>query len=163
MKKILLWIKNRVLAIALLYIVTLTIYVLIYYAFVLFEQKPVISPCPDSGCEVTVLEQTLVPTPRVVTYRGIASYYSREGCVGCREDRLMANGKPLDDSKLTAAYNRAPLGTIITVTNPEAGKSAQIVVTDRGGFERLGRIIDLSVASKSAINCKDLCTVEIAY
>ena len=34
--------------------------------------------------------------------------------------------------------------TKLKVTNPKNGKSVIVTVTDRGGFNKLGRIIDLS-------------------
>ena len=71
----------------------------------------------------------------------------------------MANGKPLDDSQLTAAFNRADLGTKLRITDRENGNSVIVEVTDRGGFEKLGRIIDLSLAAKNSLNCTDLADV----
>ena len=94
-------------------------------------------------------------------YRGRASYYSRAGCVGCRVDRLMANGEPLDDSRLTVAYNKAPLGSVVKVRNIKSDIQVEAIVTDRGGFERYGKIIDLSLATKEALMCGDVCEVEV--
>lgn len=73
----------------------------------------------------------------------------------------MANGQPLDDSKLTAAYNRADLGKQLKVTDIKTGKSVVVEVTDRGGFEELGRIIDLSLAAKNLLGCDDLSMVSV--
>ena len=92
-------------------------------------------------------------------WEGQASYYSRDGCIGCSPDMIMANGKPLDDSQLTAAFNRADLGTKLRITDRENGNSVIVEVTDRGGFEKLGRIIDLSLAAKNSLNCTDLADV----
>lgn len=94
-------------------------------------------------------------------YAGIASYYSKAGCVGCSKNFTMANGKTLDDSKLTVAFNRAELGSMVKITNIKEGRSIIAEVSDRGGFEKLGRIIDLSVATKEAIGCSNLCEVQI--
>ena len=94
-------------------------------------------------------------------YMGIASYYSRAGCVGCSKTLTMANGQVLDDSRLTVAFNRAKLNTFVTVTNSKIGQSVRAKVTDRGGFERLGRIIDLTVATRDAIGCGHLCKVRV--
>lgn len=41
------------------------------------------------------------------------------------------------------------------------GKSVQARVTDRGGFEKLGRIIDLTIATRDAIGCGNLCKVRV--
>lgn len=94
-------------------------------------------------------------------WTGTASYYSREGCVGCSADLRMANGRPLDDKALTVAFNRLPMGSYVTVTNPKTGLSVRAEVTDTGGFERHGRIIDLTVAVRDAVKCTNLCYVEI--
>lgn len=75
----------------------------------------------------------------------------------------MANGRPLNDHALTVAYNRAPLGSFIEVRNPRSGKSVVAEVTDRGGFESLGRIVDLTLAVKNAIDCGSLCQVQITH
>lgn len=95
------------------------------------------------------------------TFTGIASYYSVAGCVGCREDLLMANGKKFDENAMTLAMNDIPLATRVTVTNTLTGESMNAEVTDTGGFNELGRIADLSKGLKEAINCTDLCEVKI--
>jgi rare lipoprotein A (peptidoglycan hydrolase) len=99
----------------------------------------------------------------VTTIRGVASFYSRDGCVGCSKNLKMANGELFDDSKMTIAFQKTKLNTIVIVKNPATGKFVQAKVTDRGGYERLGRVADLSLAVKNAIGCNDLCQVEIAY
>lgn len=101
--------------------------------------------------------------PKTVKYVGEASYYSREGCVGCSESLTMANGQPLDDSALTVAYNRAPLNSYVTITNLKTKQSVTAKVTDTGGFEKLGRIVDLTIATKNAIGCGSLCHVEVSH
>jgi rare lipoprotein A (peptidoglycan hydrolase) len=62
---------------------------------------------------------------------------------------------------MTLAFNQLSLGSKVTVTNIQTGNSQEAEVTDTGGFERLGRIADLSKGLKEAINCTDLCEVEI--
>lgn len=94
-------------------------------------------------------------------WSGTASYYSEDGCVGCSENLTMANGKRFDEDAMTLAFNRLPLGTWVKVSNTLTGKSSIAEVTDTGGFERLGRIADLSKGLKEAIGCGDLCKVEI--
>lgn len=108
--------------------------------------------------------QTPEPTPEVVEkniHTGIASYYSRSGCIGCHPQMIMANGQPLDDSALTVAFNRSRLGSKVKITNLRNDQSIVATVTDTGGFERLGRIVDLTVATKDAIGCNDLCNVTV--
>lgn len=106
---------------------------------------------------------TPTPAPLVTTdeHIGVASYYSREGCIGCSENMIMANGKPLDDSKLTVAYNRAKLGARVEITNRNTGAKVEATVTDRGGFERHGKIIDLTIATRDALGCGDTCQVKV--
>lgn len=103
------------------------------------------------------------PTPTVIQseWVGTASFYSREGCVGCSESLTMANGRQLDDSALTVAFNRSRLGSRVRITNLKTGDTVVAVVTDRGGFERLGRIIDMTVATRDAVNCSHLCKVKV--
>ena len=92
---------------------------------------------------------------------GLASYYSHDGCVGCSNGQIMSNGEPFIEEAITIAYNRVPLGTFVRVTNLQTNDSIVAEVTDTGGFEELGRIADLSLGTKKAINCSDLCEVEI--
>lgn len=92
---------------------------------------------------------------------GRASYYTTQGCLGCRDDLLMANGEVLDDNRRTVAYNKAPLGTLLLITNTKNGASTVAEVTDTGGFEKYGKIIDLSLATKNALGCSGDCPVMI--
>lgn len=110
-------------------------------------------------------QPAVVEEPAKITYTGLASYYSRAGCLGCSENMIMANGEPLDDSKVTVAYNRAPLNSYVTVTNRDNGKSVTAKVTDTGGFENVSipKIVDLSVATKEALECASTCRVEVKH
>ena len=75
-------------------------------------------------------------------YLGTASWYGEQ-----RQGRKMANGKPFDRHKLTAASWYFPLGTTIRVVNVENGESVVVTITDRGPNLRLHRIVDLSEAA----------------
>lgn len=108
---------------------------------------------------VKEVEAKEVPTPQV--WEGEASYYSEDGCVGCREDRLMANGERFNENAMTIAFNKLPLGTFVEVTNVSNGQTVAVKVTDTGGFEALDRIADLSLGVKEVLNCSDLCDVRI--
>lgn len=121
-----------------------------------------------------ILNATPTPKPRslkigevlamdnpVREWTGLASFYNWAGCLGCNPKRIMANGKPLVDSNLTLAFQRLPLGSKVRVTNLRNNMFVVAEVTDRGGFEPLGRIADLSEGTKDAINCSDLCKVKI--
>src|SRR5208282_3016472 len=66
---------------------------------------------------------------------GIASFYGDE-CAGL----LMANGKPFDPSKFTAASYDFPLGTHMMVRNLTNGRMVEVVITDRGPNHRLHRL-----------------------
>lgn len=92
-----------------------------------------------------------VPMPRpaaatpadTVAYRevGRASWYG-PGFHG----RETASGEIFNQHELTAAHRRLPLGTRITVTNLENGKSVRVSVNDRGPYIH-GRVLDLSKAA----------------
>ena len=75
-------------------------------------------------------------------YTGTASWYGSD-----RQGKKMANGKPFDRHKLTAASWYFPLGTTIRVVNVENGESVVVTITDRGPNLRLHRILDLSEAA----------------
>src|ERR1700730_13058644 len=75
-------------------------------------------------------------------YIGTAPWYGEQ-----RQGRKMANGKPFDRHKLTAASWYFPLGTTIRVVNVKNGESVVVTITDRGPNLRLHRILDLSEAA----------------
>lgn len=128
--------------------------------------EPVLTPSPTQSPTPT-LTPTKPPKKAEKTveveagkWTGKVSHYSRAGCLGCSPSLTMANGQPLDDNALTIAFNRAPLGTKLKVTNLDNGKSVVVTVTDTGGFERLGRIADLVPAVAGALETKtDISTV----
>jgi rare lipoprotein A len=75
-------------------------------------------------------------------YVGLASWYGKQ-----HQGRKMANGKPFDRRKLTAAAWNIPLGTVVRVINLKNGNSVSVTITDRGPHPRLSRAIDLSEAA----------------
>jgi len=75
-------------------------------------------------------------------YVGIASWYGKQ-----HQGLKMANGKPFDRRKMTAAAWNMPLGTVVRVVNLKNGNSVVVTVTDRGPHPRLSRAIDLSEAA----------------
>jgi len=98
----------------------------------------------------------------VVIKNVVASWYDSENCLGCREDRLMKNGRVLDGAAFTCAYNYAPLGTMLVLRVGE--KTAVCEVTDRIGrderidltpavFERLASL-DQGLVKVEIINKK---------
>ena len=76
---------------------------------------------------------------------GLASWY------GFEEGPTTANGEKWNPMGYTCASNIHPFGTRLKVTNMDNGKSVVVRVNDRGGYDRKGRIIDLSQASFSKI------------
>jgi rare lipoprotein A len=64
--------------------------------------------------------------------------------------RKMANGNRMDPHSNNAASKTLPLGTTARVTNLETGKSAVVVIQDRGPYVP-GRIVDLSPATAKEI------------
>lgn len=80
--------------------------------------------------------------------KGLATYYGDK-----HHGRKSADGSVFNQHALTcAAPVRYAFGTILKVTNLENDKTTTCKVTDRGGFERLGRLIDLSKGAFSAIS-----------
>jgi len=77
----------------------------------------------------------------------VASWYGEE-----HRGKLMANGRPFDPDRLTAASWFYPLGTRIRV---QAGSRSVVVeITDRGPARKLvrqGRTLDLSYAAFSRL------------
>jgi rare lipoprotein A len=72
----------------------------------------------------------------------VATFYS--------SGRRTASGQIFDSSGYTAAHRTLPFGSRVTVTNPETGKSATVVINDRGPFTR-GVTLDLARGAARAI------------
>ena len=64
--------------------------------------------------------------------------------------RRTASGQIFDSSGYTAAHRTLPFGSRVTVMNPETGKSATVVINDRGPFTR-GVTLDLARGAARAI------------
>ncbi len=69
---------------------------------------------------------------------GYASFYASRF-----QGRPTASGAPYDERRLTAAHRALPFGTRVRVTNLANGRSAVLIITDRGPM-RPDRIIDVS-------------------
>lgn len=103
-------------------------------------RHPVITSSLGAAVILVVAAAVLWAMPVHAAQCGEASWYGEQ-----HQGRLMANGKPFNMHALTAASNSLPLGARARVT---AGKrSVVVMVTDRGGFRKYGRIIDLSRAA----------------
>lgn len=100
------------------------------------------------------------PLAEPMILEGIASYYSRAGCLGCNPLFVMANGQVLDDNALTmaiGAHLKHLVGYQARVTNLANGKSVIVRITDTGGFyqDKYGnRVADLTIGTKQAIGMK---------
>jgi rare lipoprotein A len=79
--------------------------------------------------------------PVVFREEGKASYYGDEF-----QGKKTATGERFDQRDLTAAHPELPLGSEVTVKNPETGKEVEVEVNDRGPYAK-GRDIDLSKAA----------------
>lgn len=71
-----------------------------------------------------------------------ASWYGKEF-----DGKHTASGYIFNSKAYTCASNTYDFGTVLKVTNIDNGKSVIVVVTDRGGFSKMGREIDLSRAA----------------
>lgn len=67
---------------------------------------------------------------------GRASWYSLPG-------QRTANGERMDPAAMTAAHKTLPMGTLVTVTRQDTGRSIRVRINDRGPYVD-GRIIDLT-------------------
>lgn len=88
--------------------------------------------------------------PRPV-YRqvGLASWYG-SGFHG----RPTASGARFDQHRLTAAHRSLPLGSRVTVTRLDTGRSVEVEINDRGPYVR-GRVLDLSRAAAARLGMVD--------
>jgi rare lipoprotein A len=79
---------------------------------------------------------------------GNASWYGvGDGCSG-----YTASGEPFNPYGMTCAYGSyLPFYTKLKVVNKDNGKSIIVTVLDRGAFNGLGRIIDLSYGAFSKL------------
>lgn len=93
--------------------------------------------------------QAVVPVPRPVVpgyeETGKASWYGR-----WHHGRPTASGEVFDMHRMTAAHRTLPLGALVLVENLENGRTAEVVINDRGPYVA-GRILDLSFAAARAL------------
>jgi rare lipoprotein A len=72
---------------------------------------------------------------------GRASYYADKF-----HGRRTASGEIFDNSAMTAAHPKLPMGSLVRVTCEKSGKSVTVRVNDRGPYAH-NRVIDLSKAA----------------
>lgn len=101
-----------------------------------------------TACSLPPAKVKVPPPPPIGTgavQTGIASWYG-PGFHG----KPTASGVIYDQNGMTAAHQTLPLGTRVTVTNLDNGKSIEVTINDRGPFAK-GRVIDLSYAAARAL------------
>jgi rare lipoprotein A len=84
-------------------------------------------------------------TPIKNVQTGVASYYHARF-----NGRPTASGEIYDQTKMTAAHNRLPMGTLIRVTNLRNKRSVVVKVNDRL-HHRNTRLVDLSKAAAASL------------
>jgi rare lipoprotein A len=100
-------------------------------------------------------------TDATLSASGVASWYGED-----HRGRPMANCKPFNPDRLTAASWFYPLGTklLVTSTGSTGKKTVVVTVTDRGPARTLvrdGRIIDLTHAAFKRLAHPGLGLVEV--
>lgn len=86
---------------------------------------------------------------------GIASFYG-----GKFHGKKMANGDKFNKYKISAAHKTIPLGSTVKITNLKNKKSIICKIVDRGPFVK-GRILDLSLAARNALDFDGLTKVSV--
>lgn len=131
-----------------------------YHTILETKITPLPTPTPTPAVPAKFKLYSVNPS----VWEGKATVYSRAGCLGCRDDRKMANGEYLDDDVLTIAFMRIPLNSKVLVENLDTGLSVVARVTDRGGFEVWNRIADVSPAVKYQIGLlTDISQIRITW
>jgi rare lipoprotein A len=93
--------------------------------------------------------------PVVFREEGEASYYGDQF-----QGRKTASGERFDQRDLTAAHPTLPLGSEVTVTNPDTGEQVEVEVNDRGPYAK-GRDIDLSKAAARELGITEAGVAEV--
>jgi rare lipoprotein A len=93
---------------------------------------------------------------------GVASYYNEGWNTNITGVRT-ASGRDFNAKEFTAAHNSFKMGSIVDVTNIKNNKTVRVTITDRGGFAKYNRVIDLSKAAFMSIcdTSAGLCKVNI--
>jgi rare lipoprotein A len=113
--------------------------------------NPIPQPTPRPGPSVIITPTTTITPPKeaiLFTQTGEASWYGNEG------GPLTATGERYNPQGMTAAHRTLAFGSKVRVTHLRSGRSAIVIINDRGPFTG-GRIIDLSAAAAEAVGIKD--------
>ena len=87
---------------------------------------------------------------------GLASVYSLDE----KSFVKTASGEKLRDGDMSAAHRSLPFGTMVLVTNRRNGKSAVVLIVDRGPFVR-GRVIDVTQGVAKQLGFSGLTLVDL--
>jgi len=145
--------------------------VVIFYVFCWFygnEPEPTfISPVPETKA---IVRPVVAAEPYL---EGMATWYGTgvDECLGCGINRIMANGKRLDDTALTVACGvggsckQFPLVSKVKIINLENMMTVEAEVTDIGGFSKFkdNRIIDVTKAVRDSLNMGGMAKVRVHY
>jgi 3D (Asp-Asp-Asp) domain-containing protein len=105
--------------------------------------------CGGAGCSATARRPLPPPEPNLPSISSTPSSTSPSQIAVASwygpgfEGRKTASGERFDSQEMTAAHRSLPLGSHVTVTNLDNGKSVRVRINDRGPYIR-GRSIDLS-------------------
>jgi rare lipoprotein A (peptidoglycan hydrolase) len=144
----------------------------LWYQWELDHPVEIVSPVPSTGY---VRRLEVKKAQAVEPYlEGMATWYGtgETECLGCNSRRIMANGQPLDDTKLTVACGvggsckQFPLKSKIKIINQANGMTVYATVTDTGGFQqgkyaKMGRILDVSKAVRDSLNMAGMTKVRV--
>jgi rare lipoprotein A len=87
------------------------------------------------------------------------------GTASARPNETMPNstssGVVYDPTSLTAAHRFLPYGTRLRVVNTANNKQVEVVVNDRGPFERADRIVELSYAASQLLAISNTANVQL--
>ncbi|MDX2049609.1 MAG: septal ring lytic transglycosylase RlpA family protein [Rickettsiaceae bacterium] len=105
------------------------------------------------------------PILKSYTEIGIASWYGvKRGKKKAFHGNRTANGDVFDTEGFTGAHRTLPLPSIVKVTNLKNGKSAVIMINDRGPYKKT-RILDVSSKVAKVLDFKEkgLAKTKIEY
>jgi rare lipoprotein A len=115
-------------------------------------------------CAVALAATSLMISPAQIHARGFEWFFAHSksptNCSGqsvvatyYSSGRRTASGEVFNSAGLTAAHRTLPLGSRVTVTNPDNGKSVPVVINDRGPFTH-GVTLDLAHGAARAIGMR---------
>lgn len=131
----------------LLFVTTITAFLLHSFSFKKFERKPfqvnqyIKDTIKQDSLEIDSLALEANFNYKLYKSNAHASYYANKF-----NGKRTASGERFDNNKNTAAHRKFAFGTKLRITNPKNGKKVIVKINDRGPFVK-GREIDLSRSS----------------